>query len=229
MKFLIKTLKASAVFILAIIALAGIYFLLALILSGISVKPEPAGNDVSIFLLTNGVHTDLVLPVKSAQTDWSRKVPFDNTADKDTTMRYLAFGWGNKKFYLETPTWADLKFSTAFQAAFGLGRSAIHTTYFRYMDDDKDCIRIGLSRKQYKNLTEYIDRSFIKDSAGNYLHIQTSANYGSTDAFYDAKGRYNLFYTCNTWTNNGLKACGQKACLWTPFQRGIFKLYRRDK
>ncbi|MCX6352889.1 MAG: DUF2459 domain-containing protein, partial [Bacteroidetes bacterium] len=34
-----------------------------------------------------------------------------------------------------------------------------------------------------------------------------------------------LFYTCNTFTNQALKAGGLKACLWPPFDKGIFKKY----
>jgi len=36
-----------------------------------------------------------------------------------------------------------------------------------------------------------------------------------------------LFHTCNTWANNALKACGQKASLWTPFDTGIFYHYQK--
>jgi hypothetical protein len=50
--------------------------------------------------------------------------------------------------------------------------------------------------------------------------------YGDNDAFYEAIGSYNLFKTCNTWTNNALKSCGQKACFWTPFESGIFYQYK---
>ncbi|HXU27639.1 MAG TPA: DUF2459 domain-containing protein, partial [Bacteroidia bacterium] len=50
---------------------------------------------------------------------------------------------------------------------------------------------------------------------------------GDNDSFYEAVGVYGLFYTCNTWANNGLKYCGQKACLWTPFEKGIFYQYRK--
>jgi hypothetical protein len=39
-------------------------------------------------------------------------------------------------------------------------------------------------------------------------------------------GSYNLFHTCNTWTNDALKAGGQKACWWTPFDAGIFRQYQ---
>lgn len=64
------------------------------------------------------------------------------------------------------------------------------------------------------------------NAEGRTIHIGTHANYGLTDAFYDGVGRYNLFRTCNTWTNDALKACGQKACWWTPFDTGIFRQYR---
>ena len=63
-------------------------------------------------ILTNGVHTDLVVPIKSAEIDWSKEIPIENTNSKSTNFNYLSIGWGDKGFYLDTPTWADLKFST---------------------------------------------------------------------------------------------------------------------
>jgi Protein of unknown function (DUF2459) len=71
-----------------------------------------------------------------------------------------------------------------------------------------------------------VSSSFVIDKKGEYKKIITTANYNSNDAFYDANGRYSLFYTCNTWANNALKSCGQKACWWTPFDSGIFNLYK---
>ena len=46
--------------------------------------------------------------------------------------------------------------------------------------------------------------------------------YGENDAFYEAVGSYNLFYTCNTWTNNALKAMHTDAALWTITEQGLF-------
>ena len=65
------------------------------------------------------------------EIDWSQKFLYEDTVAKDSTLRYIAIGWGDKGFYLDTPTWADLKFSTAFKAAFWLGNSAIHTTFIK--------------------------------------------------------------------------------------------------
>ena len=143
--------------------------------------------------------------------------------------KYIAFGWGDKGFYLETPTWDDLKFSTAFKAAFALSSSAIHATFYRQLTVSDSCKMIKISKAEYKRLVDFIKTGYIKDSSGNPVWIETDANYGKNDAFYEGVGRYNLFYTCNTWTNNALKACGQRACLWTAFDTGIFYQYSKSK
>lgn len=211
---------------LTFILLVSVYLLAAYILSRISVEKEKASaNDVSIFILTNGVHTDLVLPIKNPQMDWSREIKFNNTASRDSLMEYVALGWGDKGFYLNTPTWADLTFSTAFKAAFSLSTTAIHATFYKNVNVSERCKKISISREQYSRLIKYITRSFQTDSNGDFIHIVTNANYGNDDAFYEATGSYSLFHTCNTWANNGLKNCGQKACLWTPFDTGIFYHY----
>ncbi len=225
-----KVFKIPGITILTFILLIGIYLLSAIILSVIEVKRQPeTTRDVAIFIITNGVHTDVVVPVKNAQMDWSKEIKYENTLKDDTSNKYLALGWGNKGFYLETPTWADLKFSTAFKAAFGLGSSAMHATFYNDMQEGNSCKKNYLSKGQYSRLIKFIRNSFKKDVKGHFQHIVTHANYGDNDAFYEATGSYNLFYTCNTWTNSALKSCGQKACLWTPFDKGIFYQYRKQK
>jgi hypothetical protein len=54
-------------------------------------------------------------------------------------VNYLAFGWGDKGFYLNTPEWADLKVSTALNAAFGLSSSAIHSTFYKKLRENETC------------------------------------------------------------------------------------------
>lgn len=223
-----KLLKVTGYTVGGIVGVAALYLGTAVVLSSIPVaKKDPhAPADVTVFLHTNGVHTDLVLPIKTAQIDWSRQLPFANIPSQDSTMRYIAFGWGDKGFYLDTPTWADLKFSTAFVAAFWLGSSAMHTTYYHKMAPGPETIPLHLSHTEYARLIAYIQRSFALDSAGRVQHIK-GHSYGQDDAFYEAHRVYSFAYTCNTWTNNGLKASGQRACLWTPSDKGIFRIYGR--
>lgn len=223
-----KVLKTALFTILTPIVLVGLYLVSAWGLSRITVAAKPSeNNNIPMYILTNGVHTDLVVPVRTTQIDWSQSVLFANTIGKDTTAQWIAFGWGDKGFYLETPTWADLKFSTAFKAATGLSTAAIHATYYKNLREGNDCIRTSIDSAKYAQLIAYIGQSFKRDAQGQIMHIVTNANYGRTDAFYEAKGSYSLFHTCNTWANNGLKACGQRACLWTPFDKGIFYQYRK--
>ena len=207
-------------------AVAGLYVGTAFVLSRITVpKADPnAAPDVEIYLHTNGVHTDLVLPIKTPLHDWSQQLSIQDIPSRDTTMRYVAFGWGDKGFYLDTPTWAELKFSTAFVATFWLGSAAMHTTYFHSIGPGPDTVTLRLSRAEYARLVAYILASFRYDAAGRVQHI-AGHSYGHDDAFYEAHRVYSFLYTCNTWTNNALKASGQKACFWTPADSGIFYQY----
>lgn len=210
----------------AILLFIAAYLVAAYSLSSIGVdKEQVTSEDVTIYILSNGVHTDLVVPLKTTEVDWSKYIKAENTLAKDSLAKWVAFGWGDKGFYLETPTWADLKFLTAFKAAFALSTSAIHATFYRELKEGENCKPIKISHAQYFRLVEYIEQSLLYDEKGFTLLIKTNAHYGGHDAFYEANGKYNLFYTCNTWANNGLKACGQKACLWTPFDKGIFNNY----
>lgn len=222
-----KAFQITGFFILGIIIFLLLYLLAAFCLSRIEVNSDVVEkDDVTIYLITNGVHADLVLPVKTEMKDWSESVKFENTMGKDSTAKYVAFGWGDKGFYLETPTWADLKVKTAFAAGFGLSQSAMHTTFYRKMTESESCKIIYISNSEYKQLVEYIDSGFEHTADGKLIHIVTYANYGNNDAFYEAVGSYSLFKTCNTWANNALKSCGQKAGLWTPFDTGIFYHYK---
>lgn len=222
-----KWFKIIIASLLGLVLLVGIYFAAALILSEIGVdQEEVSSRDVEIFILTNGVHTDIVVPVRNELIDWSKRVKYEHTVGNDSTMQYLAIGWGDKGFYLETPTWADLKFSVAVKAATGLSTSAIHATYYSHLEEGETCRKIYISNEQYARLVNYIQESFKTDANDQVINIKTTANYGNSDAFYEARRSYSLFLTCNTWANNALKSCGQKACLWTPFDTGIFNQYK---
>lgn len=211
-----------------IVGIIVVYALLGYLLPFIEISAKEDGEkkEIPIYIYTNGVHTDIVMPVKNEIQDWSSKIPFSNTKSKETDYNYVGIGWGDKGFYLDTPTWADLKASTALKAAFWLSESAMHCTYYRTMTEAEDCKKIMISKNQYKELVKFVDAKFDRDQNGNYILIPTNAIYGNNDAFYDAQGRYSFLNTCNTWSNNALKSAGQKAALWTPTDYGIFLHYK---
>ena len=222
MKTIKKLLKYLAIFILSLVT----YLLIVTLLSFVSVNKDVSENqeEIPIYILTNGVHTDIVLPIKNEHHDWSNQLKFEHTKSKDTMYQYVALGWGDKGFYLETPTWADLKASTAIKAASGLSTSAMHVTFYKHLKENQSCKKLQISLENYKKLIAFINESF-QTKSGEFLKIETDAVYGKHDVFYEAKGSYSLFYTCNSWANQALKAANQKAALWTISDSGIFRHY----
>jgi uncharacterized protein (TIGR02117 family) len=201
------------------------YMLFALLVPKIPVSgnPDPEGN-ITVFILTNGVHTDIVVPRQNELHDWTPMVPPRHTLSGDT-LDWIAFGWGDKGFYLETPTWADLKFSTAFRAAFWMGTAAIHATHYRSVAAGPRSRALQQNPAQYQALVDYITNSFQMATDGRPDHISTDAVYGKYDAFYEARGRYNLFYTCNSWANDVLRVADQRRALLAFRDVDIFSKY----
>ena len=180
---------------------------------------------VEVYLRSNGVHTDIVLPIKNELKDWSLQLDSKKTKAEKTNFKYVSIGWGDKGFYLDTPTWGDLTFKTAFNALFYLSSSAMHVTFFDQLTEGERCKKILISKTDYLKMVSFVESSFQINELNAYILIP-KVSYGNNDVFYEAKGRYSLFYTCNTWTNNCLKAGNMKACLWTLFDKGFFYHYK---
>ena len=97
---------------LVLAALLGIYAAFLLLgfipINGDYALP-PADDRVRIFIRSNEIHTDVVLPTvhPGLGIDWRELFPpahFDGDVEP---APYVAVGWGNRRFFVETPTWAD--------------------------------------------------------------------------------------------------------------------------
>lgn len=220
-----KLLRIITKVALCILGILFLYALLGTLASLITVNgnPEP-GNDVVVYLVNNGVHTDIVVPTRTEQFDWSRIAPPGDTRAK-IEGSFLAIGWGSQDFYLNVPEWKDLTVFVAFKAISGTGGTALHITYVDEPSEDSDSCRLTLSLTQYNALVQYILASAQRGESESFIRINHEG-YGRHDAFYEGKGHYSPFFTCNTWANSALKACGQKCCLWTALQQPIFWKYK---
>jgi len=227
MKHLKRSWNILKKILLGILCFLVLYVSLAFLFSKITVNSEQGNEEkpIAIYIKTNGVHTDIVVPVANKIKDWRSEIKFEHTISKDTTFQFIGFGWGDKGFYLNTPKWSDLKVSTAAKAAFYLGTSAMHATFYKNLKENESCIKINISEENYKKLTAYIEKSFQHDKSGKPILID-APTYGDHDSFYEANGKYSLFYTCNSWANQALKAAHQKAAFWSLTDTGIFCHYQ---
>lgn len=217
-----RALKIAGWTLAALLAPILLYFTTALV-GGLI--PANAGwteprEGVVIFVRTNGVHTWIMVPTVSPDMDWRPFAPAAHIRDPRYAGNYLTMGYGNREFYLNTPRWADLRLRTAFAAAFGRGRSLMHVEHEwnpRVLDYQK---RLVLTRDQYRRLAGHIAGNFDLDAKGRTMPL-LGRGYGPADVFYEARGPYNAFYTCNEWTGEALRAAGVRMGTWTPFAQSI--------
>ena len=227
-RIIVLLLKTIMWFFIVFVSLVLIYFLIYFVLSRITVKAEKKLNPtIVVYLMNSGVHTDFVVPVKNEFMDWRTVFPRENTKNNDSTLQLIAIGWGDKDFYLNTPEWADLTVKTAVFAGLGLGTSAVHATYHSKLLTDRPTVKLVLTENQYKRLIKYVRKSlkFTPKNTTVLLLPNSKKVLKDNDAYYDANDSYSIVLSCNTWINNGLKASGQKACLWTPLPQGLLYQY----
>lgn len=218
-----KLLKRLLLTALAGISLVALYFLLALLGALIprNASFESARGGIQIWVRCNEIHSDLVVPVRHHEYDWSTVFSSDDPERVDRSFKYASLGWGNRKFYLETPTWGDVTVGNLFSAFFGLGDSAMHVEWLKVPPTlGSDCRTLRLTPDQYRRLCGYVHETVRTNAEGRALHIQ-APGYVDTDAFYEAKGRYHAFSTCNAWTGRALATGGVRVGAWTPFKWGV--------
>lgn len=171
----------------------------------------PPLQAVTIWVESNGIHTGLVVPKFAAGVDWRTLARPEHLADpRYGANDHLSFGWGERTFYLETPTWADVKPATVIAAAFGSNRTLVHVDHVPRPRETADVRQVVLTPDQYRRLAAHIAGS-IAPGARSYR------GYFAYDAFYDGTGRYSALRTCNAWTGAGLSKAGVRVGAWTPF------------
>lgn len=183
----------------------------------------PTGNledngEMYIYVQSNGVHTDVCLPAKSASMNWHNFLPQDDFK-RNTSFDFVTIGWGDKGFFLDTPTWADLKLSTALNAAFLPSTTAMHVKYSTEPAETQNRKKVFLSQKNYMKMVRFIQKSFrLKDEK---VDLIGGKGYSFDDNFYEANESYHLFRTCNRWTNRALKEAKIKTGVFALFPNGI--------
>lgn len=221
-KLIKRLLLFGALFVEFVIAFGVFYISFATLLSLIPVSGSDASNGIKIFIKSNGVHTDICLPVNTIHTNWKEFIPVEDFPNVQK-HEYVSFGWGDKGFFLDTPTWDDLTFTTFFNAAFLPSETAMHVQYLENQPVlTTDCKQKFISSENYKALIDYIKTSFRLNSE-NQVDLIPERGYWSNDNFYEANGSYHLFNTCNAWTNGALKVAGVRTAVLALFQDGIMR------
>ena len=204
----------------------GLYLIAAWIGSSFPANADwrPARSGVTIYVVTNGYHSGLILPVSEGGEDWSLIIRPTDLPDPRDAGNWLLFGWGDREFYLDTPTWSDIRPKTVVPALVGSNHTLVHVDHLKDLHEVLDARAVALTRVQYRRLTTFIKTSMVLDAEGRGEAIP---GYGSRDVFYAARGRYSALRTCNVWTGEALVAAGVKVGRWTPFSGGVMRWFNK--
>lgn len=177
-----------------------------------------AERGVVVFVETNGIHTGIIVPVSAAGVDWRDLVKDEHLGDPRYAGTHLAFGWGERQFYLNTPTWSDVSASTIMRSAIGSDDTLVHVDHLAPPIPDDRIRTLILSEAEYRRLSAYIRASFRLNAAGQSQPVK---GYGPADSFYEGRGHYDAFTTCNSWTGDALRHAGVRVGAWTPFSWSV--------
>jgi uncharacterized protein (TIGR02117 family) len=211
--------------IVALLAVPALYLVAALLGSLIPVNrgwTEPE-HGVTIYIADNGIHADIIMPVRAQGLDWEPLVPKRDFAAPDPAAHWVAFGSGEERVYLNTPTWWNLTPRTIWSAMTG-GKQVMHVEYVS--DPSYAAREIRLRPEEYRRLWAAIRADFQLDRRGRPQRID-HPGYGCCDAFYRAPGKHTALRTCNSWAAKWLRLAGVKTSIWPPFVNGLIWRYRR--
>lgn len=205
---------------IALASAIGAYLLAALIGSHWAINRDwrEAESGITIYVASNGYHTGIVVPAQTPEFDWDSLAPPRDLGDPSLAGQWLLFGWGDRDFYLNTPTWAEFDIRTGLIAITGSGSTLVHVDHMAMPEDAVEVRPVTLTAGQYRRLAAFIARTF---APGNAIK-----GYTEQDLFYPARGRYSAFRTCNAWTGEALAAAGVRVGTWTPFEGGVMRWFR---
>jgi uncharacterized protein (TIGR02117 family) len=227
-----KTTRRSALALWALAlpaALLALYLTAAIVGALVPRNPgwEQPEAGILIWVRTNGVHADLVLPARVAGIDWYEILPPQHVRDAALAGGWIGIGWGQREFYLETPTWGDLTLGTALRALAG-GSALMHVTHLSRPRADRWHRPVRITPEAYARLAEAVLADFDRDAQGRPVPLP-GTGYGASDTFYEARGTYHAFRTSNVWTGEMLAIAGVRIGVWTPFEQSIVWRFPADE
>ena len=155
----------------------------------------------TIYLIKQRWHTAVVFNKKDIEPTILPEIKYFEGSE------LIDIGWGDEAFYQHP----DFDWDLAYQALFyptpsTLRIEGIYISKQQYFNISEIVVELKIKNEQLKILLRYISDTIWKDENGEDKILSTQ-NLNQV-YFFNAKGKYHLFNTCNTWLTKGLKKAG---------------------
>lgn len=173
-----------------------IYLILCFTLPLLKIGPVHKGKGCKIYIHKDLIHSDYI---------------FDSCCVGDmfpTIKKYTKIGWGDRKIFLETKTWKELKIIDFVTAFFGINKTVLRVEFL-------DSLPINLKTIEIDDRQLAVIKIHIKDSYSK-KPIEKKKEYYQNGDFYESDLRYNCITNCNNWVNYGLRLAQVNNRIWCP-------------
>lgn len=211
----------------AVLLVPGLVVLLAVAVAAGTFVPRPlvaseeeTGSATrTIVVLSGGIHTDIAIPLEDDTRQAFAFLAGQGIPVHDPAFQWLIVGWGGRAFYLETPTWSDLKLVPALKAL-TIDSSVLRVDVAQAIPAGHPAIvPYGVSDENLGHLVAFIKDSFVTGEGAPA--VVAGPGYGNLDLFFEAKGYFNALIGCNTWTAAALRTAGFRTGWWNPMPQSL--------
>ncbi|RUS59917.1 DUF2459 domain-containing protein [Pseudorhodobacter sp. E13] len=213
---MIRAFRLSAWTVLVVFTAVFFYIAAGLIGAVLIVPGAPVTEqtDHRIGLISGPIHYDFLLPLTPRLRQGLEFARASGVPVDDPAAEWLIVGWGARGFYTSTATLADMELPILWRAA--VGDDAVMRLDLAGRIENYDGIDLVALTKPEAERLEDVILTYIADP--NALPLP---GFTLTDAFFPAKGHFNLIATCNAWVGAVMRAARLPFGRWTPFPQSI--------
>jgi hypothetical protein len=155
------------------------------------------GRGVKMFIARDAIHADYLFRSEL----WSEF--FGDHGE------YVKIGWGDRKIFLETKTWGDLKALDVVSAFFGFNKTVMRVEFVDQIPSGSK--EFDIDEIQFEHIKRHILQSRNSDAPLE----RSPSDYQGGD-FYSSDLNYNCVTNCNNWVNRGMFLARVTNRLWCP-------------
>jgi uncharacterized protein (TIGR02117 family) len=171
-----------------------VYLIICLTIPLVRIGRTARGKGVKMWIVKDAIHSDYLFESELWRDVFSPK------------GKYIRIGWGDRKIFLETREWKELKMDDFMKAFWGMNGTVLRVDFMDHAP--KEAIEIGPD--QFKIL-----RNHVLDSFRGGV-VEKRPEYYQKGDFYESDLKYNCITNCNNWVNRGLVKAKISNRLWCP-------------